>query len=127
MIETDIANRLIAKGLATSGQCYVNWYPANPDDIVSLFVYQGGPIERTHDSSGNANPFLQVRVRSKSATTAREKIQKILNNLDGLTNTTVGASFILNISAIGSGPTMIGRDGNDRTEYTMNFDILVRR
>lgn len=82
---------------------------------------------RTHDSSGNANPSIQVRVRSASATTAREKIQKIFNHLEGITNTTIGGSFILNIEAINSGPIPLGRDENGRTEYTWNFSVLVRR
>lgn len=127
MIETDILNLLIARGLATTGSAYVNWFPPNPDDVVSVFAYAGGAVERTHDSSGNANPSIQVRVRSASATTARLKIQNIFNHLDGITNTTIGGSFVLRIEALNSGPIPLGRDENNRTEYTWNFSVLLRR
>lgn len=127
-VESDIATYLQTGGFGTVGNSiFHNTMPATPDNCIAVSVYAGGAVERTHDTSGNDNPSIQVRLRNTSAGTARSKIQQIYNYLDGITNTTIGSTFFLGISAINSGPVPMGTDENGRTEYAWNFSTIRRR
>lgn len=125
--ETDIAARLAAKGLGTVGtNIFVNTKPSTPDNLIAVFGYAGQPLERTHDTSGNDHPGIQVWVRNTSAGTARTNIEKVYNNLDGITNTTLTSTFYLGIWANQS-PEPMGQDENGRTEFVVNFSTTKRR
>jgi hypothetical protein len=125
--EVDIAARLAAVGLGTVGtNIFVNYKPPTTDNIISVFGYAGQPPERTHDTSGNDHPGIQVWVRNTSAATARTTIESVYNALDGITNTTLSGTFYLGIFANQS-PEMMGRDENGRTEFVVNFTVTKRR
>jgi len=127
-VEADIAAYLATGGFGTVGtSIFVNTMPATPDNCIAVSVYAGSPPERTHDSSGNDNPSVQVRVRNMNAGTARTKVEQVYNYLDGITNTTIGSTFYLGIFAINSGPIPMGKDENGRTEYTHNFAVKRKR
>lgn len=126
--ESDIAAYLATGGFGTVGtSIFVNTIPPTPDNCISVSGYAGGPPERTHDTSGNDNPSVQVRVRNTSAGTARTNVEQVYNYLDGVSNTTIGSTFYLGISAINSGPIPMGKDENGRTEFTWNFAVKRRR
>jgi hypothetical protein len=126
--ESDIAAYLATGGFGTVGtSIFVNTMPATPDNCIAVSVYAGSPPERTHDSSGNDNPSVQVRVRNTSAGTARTKVEQIYNYLDGISNTTIGSTFYLGIFAINSGAIPMGKDENGRQEYTWNFSVKRKR
>jgi hypothetical protein len=126
--ESDIANYLATGGFGTVGTTiFLNTMPATPDACIAVSVYAGGPVERTHDSSGNDNPSVQIRVRNASAGTARTKVEQIYNYLDGVSNTTIGSTFYLGIFAINSGAIPMGKDENGRQEYTWNFAVKRKR
>lgn len=125
--ETDIAARLAAQGFGTVGtNIFVDYKPPTPDNIICVFGYAGSPPERTHDSSGNDHPGVQVWVRNTSAGTCRTTIERVYNNLDGLTNTTLTSTFYPEINAVQS-PMPMGKDENGRTEFALNFAVTRRR
>ena len=79
--ETDIATYLASQGFGTLGSTiFVNDRPASPDALISVFGYAGQAPERTHDTSGNAKPGVQVWVRGAvdGAGTARAQIREHL-------------------------------------------------
>lgn len=126
--ESDIAAYLASGGFGTvATDIFINMLPATPDNCISVSGYAGSPPERTHDTSGNDRPSVQIRVRNTSADTSRSTIESIYNHLDGIKNTTIGSTFYLSVAALHSGPNQMGEDGNGRTEYTWNFQVLRRR
>jgi len=126
--ESDIANYLATGGFGTVGTTiFLNTMPATPDNCIAVSVYAGSLPERTHDSSANDNPSVQVRVRNTSAGTARTKVEQIYNYLDGISNTTIGTTFYLGIFAIKSGAVPMGKDENGRQEYSWNFSVKRKR
>ena len=125
--ESDIAARLASAGFGTLGtDLFINTLPATPDNCISVSGYAGSPPERTHDTSGNARPGIQVRVRNTSAATGRTVIENIFNYLDGSGNVSLSSVFFLSIDAVQS-PFPMGKDENNRTEYSVNFSTIVRR
>jgi len=128
IVEADIAAYLATKGYGTVGSTiFVNFLPPTPDNCIIVSGYAGGAPMRTHDTSGNEAPSVQIRVRNTSTATARSKIQQIYNTLDGITNTTLSSTFYLGIESINSGPIPMGKDENGRQEYSWNFSCLRRR
>jgi hypothetical protein len=125
--ESDIAARLAAQGFGTVGtNIFVNYKPPTPDNLIVVSGYAGQAPERTHDTSGNARPSVQVWVRNTSAANGRTIIGNIWNNLDGLSNITLSSTFYPAIDAISS-PESTGKDENGRQEYATNFSTIQRR
>ena len=125
--EACIAAYLASNGLGTTGSTiFVNTRPATPDNIISVFGYAGSPPERTHDTSGNSRPGIQVWVRDTSAGTGRTRIESVFNMLDGITNTTLSGTFFLAVQANQS-PIPMGDDENGRKQFVVNFSTIVRR
>ena len=114
-------------GFGTTGSTiFVNTRPNAPDNLVTVFGYAGAPPLRTHDTSGNEQPGIQVYVRNTSAGTARSTIGSIFDALDGIKNTTIDTRYFINILANQS-PIPLGKDENGRTQYAVNFITIVRR
>ncbi len=125
--EACVAAYLASAGLGALGtSIFVNVKPATPDNLISVFGYAGSPPERTHDTSGNARPGIQVWVRDTSAGTGRTRIESIFNLLDGIANTSLSGTFFQEIAANQS-PIPMGADANGRYEYSLNFSTIVRR
>jgi len=128
--ETDIATYLAQQGFGTLGSTiFVNDKPASPDALIAVFGYAGQSPERTHDTPGIAKPGVQIWVRAaiNGAGQARNQIENICTALDGITNTTINGTFFVGINAIQSGPTPLGKDENNRAEYSWNFSCIRRR
>ena len=128
--ESDFAYYLEQQGRGTRGtNIFINTKPAAPDALVAVFGYAGGAPERTHDTSGNSRPSVQVWVRGdvNDPDPARTLIESIFNDFDGLTNTTINGSFYVGIDGIQSGATNLGKDELNRPEFSWNFTCLKRR
>ena len=125
--EVAIAAHLAAWGLGTVGtSIFSNYKPATPDNVLCVFGYAGSPPDRTHDTSGNAHPGIQVWIRDTSAATGRTRIESVFNLLDGSGNFTASSVYFVELNAVQS-PIPMGRDENGRTEYSLNFQTTVRR
>jgi hypothetical protein len=125
--ETDIAAYLAGKGRGTvNSSIFVNYRPATPANLISVTGYGGSAPDWTHDTSGNANPRVQVWVRNTSNSSARTLIEACFDDLDGLTNQTLSGTFYPGIFAI-QHPQLLAQDENNRWEYVCNFDVKRRR
>ena len=129
-VAVDLAVYIVQQGIDVSSNVFANYKPATPDAIVCFFDYAGSPPDRTHDTSGNDNPSVQVWVRGarvSGTSAARQKIEAIYNVLDGFSNNTINGTYYLSILANQSGLTPMGLDENNRFECVMNFRCIRRR
>ena len=128
--EADIAYYLQSKGRGTLGSTiFVNDKPTTPDALICVFSYAGSPPDRTYDTSGNARPNIQVWVRGaiNGAGAARTLAETIFNDLDGLANTDISGNRYVGIMANQSSPNHLGKDANNRMEYSVNFSVIRAR
>ena len=129
-VAVDLAAYIVTLGIESSGNVFANYLPATPDAIVCFFDYAGSPPDRTHDTSGNDNPSVQVRVRGarvSGVSAARQKIEAIYNALDGISNQSISGTYYLSILANQSNLTPMGLDENNRPEFVWNFRCIRRR
>lgn len=121
----DIAAYLQQRGI--SG-VHKGFMPDKPDNIVALFEYAGEPTELMMgpDDPVLERPGLQVRVRDKSYSAGRARIQAVVDALHGLANEVLGDRRYLLIQANQS-PESLGLDQNNRSEFVVNFSVLKER
>lgn len=128
--ESDIAAYLASIGRGTLsvpgtgvvGTIFTNDKPSTPDAIICIFGYAGQAPEWTSTNKYD-KPSVQVLVRGarNGAGAARELIETIKNDLDGLSNVTLSGTFYQLIWTEQSGATLMGKDENGRIEYVWNF------
>lgn len=118
----DIAMRLenSSLGLALAENLFVSTMPELPNRCVAV-TDAGG--ERTDYSAKLESPTVQVRVRDLAYDDAYSFTKQIYDYLDKTTNLTLGAATYLHILAIGE-PLFMGKDGGDRSLFSVNFRIL---
>lgn len=127
-----IARYLAAQSLltydteGTSGDTFLDDMPSQPDQAVSLAIYEAGP--EPDSLLGYDEPRLQVRVRgTQNATLSRNRCADIYSALHGLGPVTLpdGTLLILCV-ALQSGPAGLGKDENGRHEHVCNFRLERR-
>jgi len=144
----EIGTYLQSQGIGTLGaDIFLGLMPDQPDNCIALFEYAGSPIALYWNGE---YPGLQVRVRGTSYEAARSKIGDIVKKLHGLYEqilsdegepegigdegegngeeepTPVSGTRYLLIKARG-GPEVLKRDGNNRVELFVNFEIIKER
>jgi len=107
----------------------VNLDAIAPNTMISLYDTQGFPSEQVFSTGAAAsvafeNPSLQILSRSTSYKTARDNAVLAYRELDGLSATlpTATGTRYLSIDAA-QAPFFIGRDGNQRPLFSVNFNI----
>lgn len=126
MLAKKIADYLASQGIGTVGSdLFVEFLPDSPDNVVA--IYSTGGFNFNYSSVlGYDNPTIQVRVRNTDQLAAYNKIAAVYDKLQGLNTVTLDGSSIINVQALQSAPTTIGRDAKNRAEYTQNYTIMVR-
>jgi hypothetical protein len=121
---TDVADFLEAQSLIVPGAYYLSELPNEPDDIVTLHETPGLAPGFVHGKIGAAYeyPRLQVINRSKDYQVAYDKAFDIFRVLSNIVNTTLGTTWYLRISPMGS-PAQIQRDQNDRILMVTNYQV----
>lgn len=102
---------------------FLGLIPDQPDNCVVLFEYAGSPPDLHWPGE---YPGLQVRVRSVSYPAGRAKIGEIVDLLHGLHEQELSGTRYLLIKARGS-PEVLKRDGSNRIEFLVNFEIIKER
>lgn len=105
---------------------FVDYKPADPDNVICVFGYAGLTPRHTHQGDGEGRPGVQVWVRNTSAATGRALIESIFTDLDGISNMTINGTYYLGIFA-NQHPEPMGKDDNGRAEFACNFSVINRR
>lgn len=121
---------LDAKGFGTfdesglTGNIFINTIPAQPDEALAIFT-TGGPGSDPRNEYGRANIQLLIRTIPNDPRAGETKATGIINALNGFNSDylVAGGDYIVDVSAIQSAPSNIGRDPNNRFEYSQNFTI----
>lgn len=111
----------------TTGNVFNSWMPETPDLAVAVMAEPGLP--QTSNLPTDL-PGLQVLVRgprydTRTAFELARQVYSHLACLDGITLDADGADEIrvIGCTPLQSGPVPIGRDSNDRPEWSLNFTL----
>jgi len=108
------------KGLLTSvSNVYIGSMPATPDQCVC--IYNTGGYNRSLSGTELEEPTFMVKVRAATYSAGETACNTIKDLLHGATTTK-----LLMIQQQGDIQD-IGRDENNRPEFTMNFRTYIRR
>lgn len=111
----------------TGGTIYLATLPTSPDRAMAIALYGGGESDARHSHDA---PSVQVRCRGTAtdARTAETDAQAVYDTLHGLqAQTLAGGTWLRHLVGVNGGPVYIGRDGNGRHEYTINFRAEISR
>lgn len=114
-----------------SGNCFIATMPSAPDLAVGIFP-SGGIPWTGHSAIATDEPTVQIRVRSikhdpRPGLDLAEAIYGEMVGLHGLIDE--GGEHETNVRrclALQTGPVPIGKDDNQRPEFTLNFAIRIR-
>ena len=121
---SEIGAYLAMQNTGTVGtDIFLGLMPDQPDNCVALYEYAGSPPDLHWNGE---YPGLQVRVRSTSYSGGRAKIGEIVDLLHGLHEQELSGTRYLLIKARGS-PEVLKRDGSNRIEFLVNFEIIKER
>lgn len=124
-----LARHLTAAGLVdyqpdgTSGDCFIEVQPAQPDSIVTLTLYGGAPVDSRlpYDT-----PSLQVRTRGDAdPRTSRARAQALYEELNGLGPVTLPDGSYLLLAVANQTPSFMGQDTTGRCEHVFNAALEV--
>lgn len=116
---------MFVRDLATHLGVYCEYLPASPDTCSAVFS-TGGGVNPGDTVLGYDNPTFQIRCRGANQETAFAACTAVYHALQGMRNTTLGTTYVISIQAVQTAPVNIGRDSQDRAEYTQNYTSIVR-
>lgn len=101
--------------------------PSSPDTAVAVMSAGGRPQPTlgAHDF-----PSVQVLVRALDAQTGHDLAMAIYGELHGLDRSTLDDGgddevFVIGCTATQSAPIPLGKDANQRQEWSLNFDLTI--
>lgn len=102
---------------------YKNSFPSAASDNCAYIRLTGG--EKTR-KSGIKEPSLQIVVRSDDVNVTEDISYRLFKKLTNLQEVKIGDESVVIIRCRNSSPMYIGTDENDRTIYSINFEMVVR-
>jgi hypothetical protein len=105
----------------TSGDCFIDTMPPQPDAAVALGAYGLGEPDPLNDDDESG---LQVRVRGgPDPRPSRARCQAIYSALQGLASVALPDGTWLILAAAQQTTTPLGTDANGRHEHVVNFRL----
>jgi len=125
-IYDDIAVILQVEDWFNNQIIYEDGLPDDHNDAVCVSII-GGEVSRIHNTKVVAwsHYGIEIRVRAKSSTNARNRIEIAAAALDGITNRYVNGSVIRSSFQIDV-PSLMERDPGGETVYAVSFNITRR-
>ena len=123
-----IAYYLQTGGYGTVGSTiFVDWQPPTPPGVIVVTGYSGAPPDRGIGTTPAImqRPKVQVMVRDENPSTALTTINSIQAYLEGAAGFTSNGTYIILIIATSSGAMYLGKDQNNYTLYSTNFEVKV--
>ena len=121
----EIKTYLVAQGIDSANNIYLDLRPDAPDNIISIFEYAGTPGHGREIDERR----IQFQVRNTSYTGANAKINAIRDLLDAASPeqiVTLGTSRSTVFSAIQT-PFKLEEDARKRTIFACNFRAITER
>jgi hypothetical protein len=121
-----IATYLQTGGYGTLGSSiFVDFSPSTPFNCTVVTGYQGPPPNR---GIGSKLPLVQrnkvqVVVRHSDPATALNNTVAINNYLEGTAGVISDGVLLVFVLSLGSGSIYLGKDANNLTCYSMNFEV----
>jgi hypothetical protein len=109
------------------GTIYLAALPTTPDECMAIARYGGSESDSRLPYD---EPSMQVRVRGTAADarTGEQQAQDVYDALHGLgSRELAGGTWLQLAIGVNGGPAYIGRDGNGRHEWTVNFRCEISR
>ncbi len=131
MLSTEIAQYLAAQGEGTfdetgvTGDIFICTLPSTPDQCIAIYPQGGPPAD---GKLGYDSPGCQIVVRSTTdPRPGLERAMRIYNLLHGFHHGRfiAGGTWVVSCLGVQSGPVPIGQDGNNRHEFSLNFNLEV--
>lgn len=112
---------------SATGNVIVGTMPAEPNECVGIFPLPGLPQTTVAPTD---LPSVQLRTRAKSVHDAERMAHDIIDRLNCLDRVTLDPGgtdevYVIGMTAAQSTPTPLGRDGNQRSEFTVSIDLRV--
>ena len=123
-----IASYIETGGYGTVGSTiFVDWSPPTPSDVVVVTGYSGAASNRALGQKAILinRPKIQVLVRNADPSTALTNINAIQAYLEGTAGFTSSGVYVIYVTAISSGAMYLGKDSNNWTSYSTNFEVKV--
>lgn len=98
--------------------------PSSPVNVICVYDGIGSPPDRYNVLD---NPGIQIIVRNQNYKLGYEKAYKIYNLLHCLNNKQLGGFYILGCYGQSPPPGYIGPDNNGNHEFSLNFNLDIRR
>jgi hypothetical protein len=134
ILEQQIAEYLEAQGLGTfdengiTGDIFLMAMPTTPDSCIT--IYPRGGLQ-SDDKLGYDSPSVQIIVRgTENPSAAAILAETIYDTLHGFHHerfVAVGGYYIVNCIGEQSAPTHIGVDENRRHEFSLNFQLDIKK
>lgn len=120
-----VAAYLQTGGYGTMGSnIFVDFSPPLPYNCIVVTGYQGPLPDRGVGSKLPIiqRPKVQVMVRNADPATALHTTESINNYLEGTSGVLSDGVLLVFILSVGSGAIYLGKDSNQATSYSMNFE-----
>lgn len=111
-----------------AGNIFINAIPENPDESLAIFT-TGGPESDPLNQYGYSSIQILIRTIPNDPRAGEPKARQIVDALNGFNSDYMapGGNYIIDVSAVQSGPNNIGMDRNNRFEYSQNFIIEYQK
>lgn len=122
---TELGDYLEDAGVGTQGtDLFLGSRPDEPDTVLVVYQYTGGPPEYTQDSFGPSieRPQIQILARAPSYEAADALAWLSWSALSQITNAVLSGVKYLSVRP-NSSPGMMGRDTNDRLMVSFNATV----
>lgn len=121
----DYLSEISSLALTKGTDVFVGTEPTSPDDCVTVYdTNTGAPgLTTDPDETRVEYPSIQVRVRNNAYDSCWSLADEIKNTLHGLNKLIQNETTYLGMWCA-SGPFNMGKDGNNRTIFVVNFDIV---
>lgn len=108
-----------------TGNTFINTLPSQPDELIGIYLKGGTEPDIWNNYR---SPGVQFIVRgTEDPRWANQKAEEIYEALNGLSSIQLGVFYLVGCFGEQSSAIHIGQDGNGRHEFSINFQLEVKK
>jgi hypothetical protein len=115
-----IANNI--PSLVISENLFANYYPDEPNNIVSVISLGGFPPSKY---DGTREPIFEIKLRNERYIDGNDLANQIMNLFHSKENYLVGSFFVLHSYAM-TEVNYLYNDSNNRREFSLELAFLIK-